>query len=52
MNDNTQTITNLSILSKQRAPTLFPMQEKQLNDGLIHNTYHYLISNELTGSNE
>ena len=52
MNDNTQTITNLSILSKQRASTLFPMQEKQLNDGLIHNTYHYLISNELTGSNE
>ena len=52
MNDNTQTITNLSILSKQRASTLFPMQEKQLHDGLIHNTYHYLISNELTGSNE
>ena len=52
MNDNTQTITNLSILSKQRAPTLFPMQEKQLHDGLIHNTYHYLISNEVTGSNE
>ena len=52
MNDNTQAITNLSILSKQRASTLFLMQEKQLHDGLIHNTYHYLISNEVTGSNE
>ena len=52
MNDNTLTITNLSILSKQRAPTLLPMQEKQVHDRLIHNTYHYLISNEVTGSNE